>query len=67
MGIQALMGGLNIGDEYRGKNTRFEAWRDTHLKIKGTNVKVLTKNISPRLVLGYPKNSSSVLDDRQKR
>jgi cardiolipin synthase len=42
-GHTGFMGGLNIGDEYLGKNTRFEAWRDTHLKIKGTNVKSLQR------------------------
>ena len=38
-----FMGGLNIGDEYLGKNTRFKTWRDTHLKIEGTNVKSLQR------------------------
>ena len=42
-GHTGFMGGLNIGDEYLGKNTRFKAWRDTHLKIEGTNVKSLQR------------------------
>ncbi len=37
----AFMGGLNIGDEYLGKNTRFGSWRDTHLKICGAAVQCL--------------------------
>lgn len=40
-GRVAFMGGLNIGDEYLGKNPRFGAWRDTHLKIKGAGVQCL--------------------------
>ena len=36
-----FVGGLNIGDEYLGKNPRFGYWRDTHLKIEGTIVKSL--------------------------
>ncbi len=37
----AFMGGLNIGDEYLGKNPRFGLWRDTHLKIRGAAVQCL--------------------------
>ncbi|MGB5632824.1 MAG: cardiolipin synthase [Waterburya sp.] len=40
-GQVAFMGGLNIGDEYLGKNPRFGSWRDTHLKIKGAGVQCL--------------------------
>ena len=40
-GEVAFMGGLNIGDEYLGKNPRFGAWRDTHLKITGAAVQCL--------------------------
>ena len=37
----AFMGGLNIGDEYLGKNPRFGSWRDTHLKLRGAAVQCL--------------------------
>ena len=40
-GKVAFMGGLNIGDEYLGKNPRFGSWRDTHLKIQGAAVECL--------------------------
>lgn len=40
-GKVALMGGLNIGDEYLGKNPRFGAWRDTHLQVRGAAVQCL--------------------------
>ena len=40
-GHVAFMGGLNIGDEYLGKNPRFGSWRDTHLKIEGAGVQCL--------------------------
>lgn len=40
-GQVAFMGGLNIGDEYLGKNPRFGSWRDTHLKIRGAAVQCL--------------------------
>lgn len=33
-----FLGGLNIGDEYLGKNTYLGFWRDTHLKIEGEAV-----------------------------
>lgn len=34
-GMQAWVGGLNVGDEYLGKDPRIGRWRDTHLKIEG--------------------------------
>lgn len=36
-----FVGGLNIGDEYLGKNKKMGFWRDTHLKIEGEAVYVL--------------------------
>lgn len=32
------VGGLNVGDEYIGKDKRFGFWRDTHLRITGDAV-----------------------------
>ena len=40
-GKVAFMGGLNVGDEYLGKNPRFGSWRDTHLRIRGAAVQCL--------------------------
>ncbi|OIJ10435.1 cardiolipin synthase [Anaerobacillus alkalilacustris] len=37
----AFVGGLNIGDEYLGKNQYFGHWRDTHLFVKGEAVRSL--------------------------
>jgi cardiolipin synthase A/B len=37
----AFMGGLNLGDEYLGKNPHLGSWRDTHLKIRGPAVQCL--------------------------
>ncbi|MDK2587143.1 cardiolipin synthase [Romboutsia sedimentorum] len=34
-------GGINIGDEYLGRNKKFGYWRDTHIRIKGTSVYML--------------------------
>jgi cardiolipin synthase A/B len=36
-----FVGGLNIGDEYLGKNPTFGFWRDTHLFVKGEAVRTL--------------------------
>ncbi len=36
-----FVGGLNIGDEYLGRNEKMGFWRDTHLKIEGEAVYVL--------------------------
>jgi cardiolipin synthase len=40
-GNEGLMGGLNIGDEYLGKNEYFGFWRDTHLYLRGEAVQSL--------------------------
>ncbi|WP_419883442.1 cardiolipin synthase [Peribacillus sp. B-H-3] len=40
-GSVGFMGGLNIGDEYLGRNEHFGFWRDTHLMAKGEAVRTL--------------------------
>ncbi|MBO1511608.1 cardiolipin synthase [Metabacillus bambusae] len=40
-GSVGFVGGLNVGDEYLGKNSYFGYWRDTHLLIKGEAVRTL--------------------------
>ena len=34
-GKEAWVGGLNVGDEYKGLNPKFGYWRDTHLRMAG--------------------------------
>jgi len=34
-GCEAWAGGLNIGDEYLGKDREMGAWRDTHVRVRG--------------------------------
>jgi len=36
-------GGLNIGDEYLGKNPRFGYWRDAHMRLRGPAVNDLQR------------------------
>jgi len=40
-GETAFVGGLNIGDEYLGKNPRLSPWRDTHMMMQGPTVQCL--------------------------
>lgn len=40
-GKEAFIGGLNVGDEYLGRDKRFGAWRDTHLKLSGPSVQAI--------------------------
>ncbi|WP_226670592.1 cardiolipin synthase [Metabacillus litoralis] len=40
-GSVGFVGGLNVGDEYLGKDQYFGYWRDTHLLIKGEAVRTL--------------------------
>jgi len=34
-GTVGFVGGLNVGDEYLGKDSKVGAWRDTHVKVVG--------------------------------
>jgi cardiolipin synthase len=40
-GRLGFVGGLNIGDEYLGRDRRFGYWRDTHLSLQGPAVQGL--------------------------
>ena len=40
-GDTAFVGGLNIGDEYLGKDPKLSPWRDTHLQMHGPSVQAL--------------------------
>lgn len=40
-GKKGFVGGLNIGDEYLGRNANFGFWRDTHLYLHGEAVRSL--------------------------
>jgi cardiolipin synthase len=40
-GSVAFIGGLNVGDEYLGRDQRFGAWRDTHLELRGPVVEAI--------------------------
>ncbi|WP_108670037.1 cardiolipin synthase [Peribacillus acanthi] len=40
-GDTGFVGGLNIGDEYLGRNKNFGFWRDTHMMAKGEAVRTL--------------------------
>lgn len=40
-GLEAFLGGINVGDEYLGRSIEFGPWRDTHLHIKGPAVQSL--------------------------
>lgn len=42
-GRTAFTGGLNIGDEYLGKDRHFGPWRDTHMQIDGPAVESLQR------------------------
>ena len=40
-GTTAFIGGLNVGDEYMGRDKKFGEWRDTHLKMRGPVVQAV--------------------------
>ncbi|HEX5790638.1 MAG TPA: cardiolipin synthase [Luteolibacter sp.] len=42
-GDVAFIGGLNVGDEYMGRDQRFGGWRDTHLEMKGPVVQAVQR------------------------
>jgi cardiolipin synthase len=45
-GQVGFIGGLNIGDEYLGRNRYFGYWRDTHLRLEGPAVADLQRVFS---------------------
>jgi cardiolipin synthase len=40
-GKEAFLGGINVGDEYLGRDKEFGAWRDTHLRLRGPSVQAV--------------------------
>ncbi len=34
-GLRAWVGGLNVGDEYLGRDPKYGFWRDTHVELEG--------------------------------
>jgi cardiolipin synthase len=40
-GDEAYLGGLNVGEEYLGRDERFGGWRDTHLRLRGPSVQAV--------------------------
>ncbi len=40
-GMVAYTGGMNIGDEYIDGGTKFDYWRDTHIRLEGESVHML--------------------------
>ena len=40
-GVIGFLGGINIGDEYIGRNEKTSFWRDTHLQLEGDAVYTL--------------------------
>lgn len=63
-----FIGGINVGDEYLGRNKKFSPWRDTHVQVQGPAVtslqvafledwnwareKVLQLNWQPQVITG---------------
>ncbi len=43
-GVKAYMGGLNVGDEYLGRDPKLSPWRDTHLAVTGPVVQGLQRS-----------------------
>lgn len=40
-GRVGFVGGLNVGDEYMGRDKRFGPWRDTHMRVEGPAAQAL--------------------------
>lgn len=56
------IGGLNIGDEYLGKVTRFGFWRDTHIRVVGDSVHDMELRFA--MDWNYTKGSRLRLDEK---
>lgn len=60
-GVIGYTGGINIGDEYIGKNKKFGYWRDTHIRIEGTSTHMLQMIF---LIDWYYTNKEILLDKK---
>lgn len=40
-GVEAWVGGLNVGDEYKSLDPQFGYWRDTHMRVMGPVVQCI--------------------------
>lgn len=40
-GHDAFIGGVNVGDEYLGRDEKIGKWRDTHLRLQGPSVQAV--------------------------
>lgn len=60
-GTIGFVGGLNIGDEYLGKNDYLGFWRDTHIKVVGETVHSLQETF----LKDWYKVSEEELDDQK--
>lgn len=64
-GKYGFLGGMNIGDEYLGRNKNFGNWRDTHLRIKGSGVLSLEKEFL--INLDFMREQKSFFRKRKKK
>lgn len=54
------VGGMNIGDDYVGKNKKLKPWRDTHLRLTGSSVWFLQE----RFLMDWGYTSEANMDRR---
>ncbi len=59
-GRVGYVGGMNIGDEYLGRNKRLTPWRDTHLRLTGSSVWFLQE----RFLMDWGYSSDMDFDER---
>lgn len=59
-GRVGYVGGMNIGDEYMGRDKRLTPWRDTHLRLTGSSVWFLQE----RFLMDWGYSSDMDLDAR---
>ena len=59
-GVVGYLGGFNVGVEYMGLNKKFGYWRDTHIKITGSAVRLV--NLQFLLDRRFATNENILLD-----
>lgn len=62
-GTIGYVGGMNIGEEYLGKNPELSPWRDTHLRLIGSSVSFLEE----RFLLDWASVAGLPLEDEWMR
>ena len=66
-GVEAWVGGHNVGDDYLSLHPETAPWRDTHLRLAGPGGAPRPDHLRRGLVLGHPRDALAVVGAEGRR